>query len=495
MSTSCRSSLLAVVLLGASALLAGPPEPTRQPLRRVVDLSLGETREVELANGSKATVRLIDVAVAHDTLSGAVRSARVRVEVNGAPLTLGAANYHLPVTVGGVTLDCPAVKAHNANSTTDFWALEKDARLRLWPAGSPLIEPGTFGYPLRQKWFAAATQMASEPTYVDGGDRPQRKQIYYHNDLDFGGAEGLVEVIAATDGLVVSAAGQTLPGYTDTPARPRYDVIYLLDDRGWFYRYSHLHTIDPSVRLGGTVKRGQKLGVLGKEGASGGWSHLHFGIVSRQPSGRWGTEEAYAYAWEAYRNEYRPALVAVARPHHFVRTGENLVLDGSKSWSADGRVANHRWTFFDGSTATGPTIERQYAKPGSYSEVLAVTDARGQVSYDFAIVQVIDPAHPDRLPPTIHPTYWPTIGLKPGDEVTFKVRTFRTTHGSERWDFGDGSPAVTVQSDGNVTPLAPNGYAITTHRFARPGTYIVTVERENEHGMKAIGRLAVEIGP
>lgn len=66
---------------------------------------------------------------------------------------------------------------------------------------------------------------------------------------------------------------------------------------------------------------GQKIGILGKEGASGGWSHLHFGIKSRQPSGKWGTQEAYAFAWQAYVKEQKPAVIAVARPHHFIRAG------------------------------------------------------------------------------------------------------------------------------------------------------------------------------
>jgi hypothetical protein len=41
------------------------------------------------------------------------------------------------------------------------------------------------------------------------------------------------------------------------------------------------------------IRRGQRLGRLGKEGGSGGWSHQHFEIKSRQPSGKWGTQEDY----------------------------------------------------------------------------------------------------------------------------------------------------------------------------------------------------------
>ncbi len=80
------------------------------------------------------------------------------------------------------------------------------------------------------------------------------------------------------------------------------------------------------------VKMGQRIGVLGKEGGSGGWSHLHFDITGRQPSGKWGIIEGYAFLWEAYRNEYQPKLLAVARPHHLAAVGEKVVLDGSRSW-------------------------------------------------------------------------------------------------------------------------------------------------------------------
>jgi hypothetical protein len=110
------------------------------------------------------------------------------------------------------------------------------------------------------------------------------------------------------------------------------------------------------------------------------------------------------------------------------------------------------------------------------------------------VVQVIDRARAKQPPPTIHPNYAPTLGLRPGDEVRFKVRTFRTQEGEERWDFGDGTPPVTVKSDGNARPLAPDGYAVTTHRFDKAGLYLVRVERANLEGVRAVGHLKVRIG-
>ena len=74
--------------------------------------------------------------------------------------------------------------------------------------------------------------MANEPTFVDGGESPSAKKIYYHYGLDSGGAEGMVEVVAAAAGRVVAAGKEILPGYDDSPVQARYDVVYLLDERG-----------------------------------------------------------------------------------------------------------------------------------------------------------------------------------------------------------------------------------------------------------------------
>lgn len=481
--------LIALVFLSSHAS-AQPPEPTLTPLLRSIDLAVGQSQEVELSNGKRVAVKLLRIEDTTDSVRQAVREARAEVEVAGEKVWLASANYRLPVTVGGVQIDCPITKAIYRNANDESWGLEKDARLRLWPAGSPLVTPGTFVYPIRQTWFASDTQMANEPCYVDAAER-STGSVYYHCGLDFGGCEGLAEVLAATDGLVVSSANRTLPGYDDTPVKPRADVIYVLDARGWYYRYSHLYRIDDRIAPGALVRMGERLGLVGKEGSSGGWTHLHFDIFSRQPSGKWGCQEAYAFAWEAYQKQYQPKLLAVARPHHFLRAGERATLDGSRSWSAEGKINRYEWTFTDGTKAAGEKVEQHYAKPGYYSEILKITDAPGRVAYDFAVVVVAD--EKGRVPPTVHVTYDPTIGIKPGDEITLKARTFGTTDGNETWDFGDGSPPLTTQSDGNAVVHAKDGYAVVKHRYATPGHFLVAVERTDRHGVTATGRVCVHV--
>jgi len=467
------------------------PKPTRKPLVRTIELNVGESHEIELCDGNKADVKLLDLQETRDDLRGAVRRAEAKVQVNGGPVTLVSSMYRLPTTIAGLQIDCPITKGYTENGG-NRWSLGKDVRLRLWPAGSPLVAPGTFVYPIKQRWFATDTQMCNDPVYVNDGEVPAKKSIYYHWGLDFGGVEGLDEVVSATEGVVLSAGTEGIE--TDDPfVNPKYDKVHILDDRGWHLRYIHLKKIDEKMVPGAPVKLGQRVGVLGKEGGSGGWSHLHFDITAMQPSGEPGIHDAYAFVWEAYQRQFQPKIIAVARPHHLAWVGEKVILDGTRSWSRSGKIARYEWTFCNGAKATGPTVERTYDKPGTYSDILKVTDEEGRFDYDFAVVQIIAKDHPDQLPATIHASYHPAFEVNPGDEVTFKVRTFRTAEGREEWDFGDGSPKVSVKSEGGGS-RNPQGYAATTHRYQKPGDYIVRVERTDQHGFRAIGHLHVPVG-
>ena len=188
-----------------------------------------------------------------------------------------------------------------------------------------------------------------------------------------------MEVVPPCDGLVVSAGGKALPELSPTspstsarlrlrlrPRRPAAGTTATPPDSD--------RPGDPPGRAGqdGPEDRRARQG-----GLSGGWSHLHFDIKSRQPSGKWGIQEGYAFLWEAYQREHKPQLIAVARPHHLVWAGEKVILDGSRSWSAAGKIARYEWTFTDGTAATGPTRRAHVShKPGEYSEILKVDRRR-----------------------------------------------------------------------------------------------------------------------
>ena len=273
---------------------------------------------------------------------------------------------------------------------------------------------------------------------------PKSKSIYYHAGLDIGGAEGMVEIVAATDGLVVSRGNELLPEHDPktTPVRPRYDVVYLLDDRGWYYRYSHMQTIDPAMQAGRGREEGATAGPAGEgrgDAAAGRTS------ISRS---RAGSPRASGARRRATRSSGRPrsaSLSPTSSPWPGPTSSPGWATAWSstaaKSWCRDGR-ARH------GSIGRSPTARPRPGRgssnrtidPGTYSEILRVTDSRGRFAYDFADVQIVDPATARR--PSAHDPCRICPHDRParGRSVTFKVRTFRTTDGSETWDFGDGSP-------------------------------------------------------
>jgi hypothetical protein len=51
-----------------------------------------------------------------------------------------------------------------------------------------------------------------------------------------------------------------------------------------------------------------------------------------------------------------------------------------------------------------------------------------------------------------------------------------------------------VKSDGNVDKLAKEGYQRTVHSYKNARAYIVTVERTNARGERAVGHLKGVIG-
>ncbi len=471
------------VALFVCAIVAAP-----QAKPVTADLAIGESFTYTLKTGEKKIITVLSIHDVRDPFRNAIRKAEVNVDVSGTQAVIPVALYTMPKVVNGLKLDAAVTKGYLSNSSSpEVWDLEPgaDVRLRFWDPDQPLLEPGSFGYPVKQRWFASDTQMANDPCFVDGGEDPNRKDIYYHYGLDFGGYDHLVPVLAATDGYVLSAAGKTLPEVTKEKypnLSPRYDVVYIEDSRGWYYRYSHFSSILPHVKPGTRVQKGDWIGILGKEGASGGWSHLHFDINGAAGDEK-GLINGYPFIVEAYLRENPGALLAVARPHHLVSTGDEVTLDGSNSICDGGKIVSYKWTFCDGSDAQGPVATKVYEKPGVYSEILWVKDDRGQVDVDFAVVHAYAGENTlEKLPPSIHATYYPTTGIAPGDVVFFKARTFRTQGGKERWDFGDGTKGETCSQ---------NEFATISHHYSKPGLYIVTVTRDSENGTSAMARLKV----
>ena len=243
-----------------------------------------------------------------------------------------------------------------------------------YPGDVSSTRSGSAGSPAARRWRTNRRRRGSSDPLV--------QKIYYHYGLDIGGGEAMVEVVAATDGLVVSA-GKTSAGHTRIRRSRRATTSSICSTTGAGTTATAICTaIDPAVKPGAKVKMGQ----TARPARQGGGQRrlVASALRDRRPAavGQVGHEEGYAFLWEAYRDEHKPALLAVARPHHLIRVGDTVELDGSRSWRP-GKVASYTWTFCDGITADGDRRLTRVIEAGLYSEMLEIREATGHVDYDF----------------------------------------------------------------------------------------------------------------
>src|SRR4029453_2526483 len=72
-----------VLLTAVEAARLAAASESASPLLRTVNLNRDESEEVNLSDGTKTRVKLLDVEETRDPLRAAVRQVRVKVEVNG----------------------------------------------------------------------------------------------------------------------------------------------------------------------------------------------------------------------------------------------------------------------------------------------------------------------------------------------------------------------------------------------------------------------------
>ncbi len=93
---------------------------------------------------------------------------------------------------------------------------------------------------------------------------PVHGDVRFHSGVDLASPQGTA-ILAARDGVVTSASYHSANGY------------YVTINHGDGYSTSYLHMTHYTVRVGQTVKQGQKIGECGSTGTSTG-PHLHFTV-------------------------------------------------------------------------------------------------------------------------------------------------------------------------------------------------------------------------
>lgn len=158
--------------------------------------------------------------------------------------------------------------------------------------------------------------------------------------------------------------------------------------------------------------------------------------------------------------------VADAGPDRLAVPGEILVFDGGGSLDPDGDVVRWTWDFGDGETASGPSVEHVYARPGAYQVRLEVQDDTGHATaIDHDEARVVINAAPVAVA-------GPDLRVAPGDIVTVDADGSFDPDGTikrYRWTFGDGSAEVSGRQ--------------VTHAFAEPGVYRVRLQVTDDSGI------------
>ncbi|MFH1296437.1 MAG: PKD domain-containing protein [Bacteroidota bacterium] len=140
------------------------------------------------------------------------------------------------------------------------------------------------------------------------------------------------------------------------------------------------------------------------------------------------------------------------------------------STTSSGTITSRFWEFGDGGTGTGANPTHLYANPGSYSVKLTVMTSAG-CTKDTTKQVIVYPA--------LTAAFSYNSPACAGDSILFTDLS-NSPHGSITtwvWNFGDGTPPVTINF-----PANPN----VSHMYANGGTYSVTLTVTNSDGCTAV---------
>jgi PKD repeat protein len=165
-------------------------------------------------------------------------------------------------------------------------------------------------------------------------------------------------------------------------------------------------------------------------------------------------------------NDLRPAFTATPGSPE---VGQTVLFDASTS---QGTIVDYRWNFGDGSTASGRTTQHRYDTAGTYVVSLTVSDPQGRPQTATQTITVGLGARPSAAF-----TFSP-LAPRVGQAVNFNASASLAPNSrivSYTWDFGDGTPLVTV------------GEPTIAHAFAAAATYNVTLVVTDAVGRTSTG--------
>lgn len=96
-----------------------------------------------------------------------------------------------------------------------------------------------------------------------------------NSNSDYSGAHLGNDIFGARGTPIVAAQAGTISwSFTDPTGG---NVVYVVDDCGWWHYYAHLDSVDPGLWIGQRVMAGARLGTLGNTGSAASTQpHLHY---------------------------------------------------------------------------------------------------------------------------------------------------------------------------------------------------------------------------
>jgi murein DD-endopeptidase MepM/ murein hydrolase activator NlpD len=417
--------------------------------QRFVYLDPGQTCTFRLKDGTEKKITLISVKEYEDSVIHLIRRADVKVEIDGKQVGLVCAPYVMPTEIDGLRIQ--------ADTTSEWLDIPRRVQFSLWDASDPIVDTNLFCFSLPgYRFFSHGMQAYNEPVHLGDRDGDPQGQRFYHNyGVDLAGYEGRQKVLSCISGTVVRKD-------------PGQGSLFIRDDRGFILYYGHLDSILSGIKVGSAVSRGQWIGMLGKRGASGNFSHLHVGAYLSESAMNMDrlNRNLNLYPWlvTAYQHENTTNLYAVARPHKMALTGDKVLFDGSNSIYYKSNITSFKWEFHDGTSIDGPVAGKVYNKPGCYIASLWVKNAHGDIDVDFCKVKVFSRSAPEGVIPTLFVTYYPSAQVYVDDPVNFRL-----------WPQGMEVENIQIDFDDGTIIRNYRAYSAVTHKFKTPGIHIATV--------------------
>ncbi len=184
----------------------------------------------------------------------------------------------------------------------------------------------------------------------------------------------------------------------------------------------------------------------------------------------------------------RPPVANLSGPTSGVE-GQSLAFNGSSSTDPDvGDVLSYRWTFSDGTTATGASVSKVFADNGSFVARLTVADRFGWETSTSQTVTVSNAAPVA----TVTPVAGTTVAANAGWLVQLRFTDAGVRDGLWRvkFDWGDGTSFTTQLTTPPATTPLQRGKIWTT-----AGTYTVIVTITDKDGGSTTRDTLVTVTP